>query len=323
MSRPKADAREGFQVVQGENEVAAAIHRVFGKAKGRIDICCDRNGLGLAMRMSQDPQLREFPTGPRVRVITELIRENQLFGKMLSGLVELRHLDGISGGFVVTDSEFLNIPAFQDANPITDLIYSNAKSLVARYQQLFSRFWEKGVAAEARMKTLEESIQPPMTSLIDGERDVVVEFAAMIKPTDKLLMCTTVEGMKAVLQSLQGKALVSPEALKERLRGARWLTSVGANDGTFVEGLIELGIEIRHVDNLPALSFICNYSHVLSTLENPGDRTIFKDVLSSNDPAYALHFHNLFEELWRQGVGANSRIEAAAGEGEGTTRPES
>jgi len=140
LSRPKADARVGVQVVQGEKEVAATIHRVFGRAKDRIDICCDRNGLGLAMRMSQDPQLREVPTGPRVRVVTELTRENQLFGKMLSGLVELRHLDGISGGFVVTDSEFLNIAAFQDANPITDLIFSDAKSLVARHQQLFSRF---------------------------------------------------------------------------------------------------------------------------------------------------------------------------------------
>jgi hypothetical protein len=151
----------------------------------------------------------------------------------------------------------------------------------------------------------------------------VVEFAAMIKPTDKLLMCTTVEGMKALLASLESKELVSPEALKERLWGTRWLTSVGADDTTFVEGLIQRGIEIRHIDNLPALSFVCNYSHVLSTLENPGDRTIFKDVVSSDDPAYTLHFHTLFEELWRQGVDASKGVEEAAGEAEKTVADES
>src|SRR4029077_14307438 len=113
-------------------EVGAKIARFLARADGQVSSVSDRNGLGVAVEMKGLKRLRSAPKRRlKLRYITEITKENEAFAKTLSGLVDLRHLEGVAGNFAVSDSgEFISAAVIQQSNPVTELIYSNPSSVV-------------------------------------------------------------------------------------------------------------------------------------------------------------------------------------------------
>lgn len=53
----------------------------------------------------------------------------------------------------------------QEAQPITDLIYSNVRQIIEQEQYVFDTFWSKAIPSEERIREIEE-----------GTKSVVLEF---------------------------------------------------------------------------------------------------------------------------------------------------
>jgi signal transduction histidine kinase len=316
LNRPAPETAETVEVVHGVRDVEARIAQFLARAEGAVSIVSDRNGLGVAMEMRGLKRLRSAPRRKlKVRYITEVTKENEAFARTLAGLVELRHLDGVSGNFAVSDSEeFISAAVIQQSRPLSELIYSNAPSVVSQHNLLFETLWGKAVAAESRLRELDEGAPPVKTRLLEGENEIVRQIASMTDPWEEVVACMTTAGLGAVFDSLAEPISLLMSKGGAGGRGAvRWLTSIGERDLEMVEVCLSLGVEVRHTSRLPPLSFVCSRSQILASIEASGKKAIFQNVLSSNDVAYVGHFHRLFEEMWKNGVDARKRVEEIVG----------
>jgi two-component system, OmpR family, sensor histidine kinase VicK len=71
---------------------------------------------------------------------------------------------------------------------------------------------------------------------------------------------------------------------------------------------LESGIEIRHVRNLPPMSFGVSDKEIAVTIEKMEGGSKVQSLLMSNELHYVNHFSAIFEELWRNGIDASDRI---------------
>ena len=76
------------------------------------------------------------------RVVAEITDYNLLSCKQVMEFAELRHLDGVKGGFGISDGTIYAASALHSGDkPITQLIYSNVKALVEQQQYMFDTLW--------------------------------------------------------------------------------------------------------------------------------------------------------------------------------------
>lgn len=321
LNRLDTETGETVEVVHGAKEAGARIARFLARADSGISICTDRRGLGIAMQMKGLKRFKSEPRrGLKLRFITEITKENKSFAKTLSGIVELRHLEGVVGNFAVSDAgELISGAVIQEASPVSELIFSNARGVVSQHSLLFETLWQKAVPAESRIKELDETVTPSQTKLLKGEKEVARQIARMIDPSEEIVVCMTPGGVGMLLDSLVGSiSLPASEIPQGGLGKIRWLTSVEEKDVGLAEACLSMGIEVRHTSKMPPLSFVCNGSEILAPIQSSGEETLFQNVLSSDDPAYLGHFQSLFEEMWKDGVDVRKRIQEIAS---GAERP--
>jgi signal transduction histidine kinase len=71
---------------------------------------------------------------------------------------------------------------------------------------------------------------------------------------------------------------------------------------------LDYGIQIRHVKNLPGMSFGVSDKEIALTIEKMKRGKKVQSLLISNEPLYIKHFSSLFEEIWSNGIDATYRI---------------
>ena len=72
--------------------------------------------------------------------------------------------------------------------------------------------------------------------------------------------------------------------------------------------MTDCGGPLKHVKNLPPMSFGVSDKEMGATIENLEEGNAFQSLLISNEPLYIKHFASIFEELWKKGIDAADRI---------------
>jgi hypothetical protein len=75
-----------------------------------------------------------------------------------------------------------------------------------------------------------------------------------------------------------------------------------------VKVFLDAGIRVRHVKNLPPMSFGVSDKEIAATIEKMEGGRMVQSLLFSNEPAYVNHFYSIFEDLWARGTDAEDRI---------------
>jgi signal transduction histidine kinase len=109
--------------------------------------------------------------GGKIRVITDITKENLHYCKKLMEIVELRHLAEVVGGIAVSESEYMATTVLEESKPLTQVIYSNVPEMVAQAQHIFNTFWDLAVPAEYRMEEIESGIKAAAIELIRNHRE--------------------------------------------------------------------------------------------------------------------------------------------------------
>jgi two-component system, OmpR family, sensor histidine kinase VicK len=95
----------------GVQHATDAILRLVSKSKDEIDICGNYAVLSEAIgdevfkKILSDAKGR----GIKLRYATEITKQNIAYCKELMEIVELRHLDGLKGNFILSETEHLSI----------------------------------------------------------------------------------------------------------------------------------------------------------------------------------------------------------------------
>ncbi len=304
-------ADEVISLAKEEAEIEDALGAFASRVRQEIDVCSDRQSLAAMVASGELWKTLEKgrAAGFRVRYLTEITKENESYSRELAKMVELRHLDGVTGNFAISDAREYVGPLVTDDGRLGQVIYSNAKPLFEQHRYLFDTLWERAVPAEDRLGELSGAAPPVVTRLMMGETDILRSLQNVLEASDELVGCFTVGAIETVIDSL-------PDALAGVVRrkrgengGIRWVTSIDEADAAIIERCLEMGISVRHTGRLPPLSFGCGANSLVASIQTEGQGLSMRDVLTSNEPAYVNHFRLVFEEIWKNGIDAEKRLD--------------
>jgi two-component system sensor histidine kinase VicK len=138
--------------------------------------------------------------GVHMRYLTEITKDNLSYCKELMSIVdELRHLDGIKGNFMVSDTEYVApLILFEHRKIAPQAVYSNTKEVVEQQRYLFDNFWRQGVSGEKKIKQIEEEVESEFLEVITNKDDankILLELSKSVKkealfilPTDNAMI---------------------------------------------------------------------------------------------------------------------------------------
>ncbi len=198
------------KIIQGTNDVVDAEVAFFSRTKKIADTYMNYTrpplavGLGPIKKAFLDAKNREV----HMRYLTEITKDNLSYCKELMSIVdELRHLDGIKGNFMVSDTEYVApLILFEHGKIAPQAVYSNVKEVVEQQHYLFDNFWRQGVSGEKKIKEIEDAVEPEFLEVITNKDDankILLELSKSVKkealfilPTDNAM--TRVDGLGVI-----------------------------------------------------------------------------------------------------------------------------
>jgi two-component system, OmpR family, sensor histidine kinase VicK len=93
-----------------------------------------------------------------------------------------------------------------------------------------------------------------------------------------------------------------------RGNGIKWITDIEKESIELVKIFLDLGMQIKHVKNLPPMNFAVGDKEVDATIEKMEGGKMIQSLITSNERIYITHFQSVFEQLWDKGIDATDRI---------------
>jgi two-component system, OmpR family, sensor histidine kinase VicK len=306
---------ERTSVLYGAENVINIELQLFSNSQKRIDTCMNytRPQLAIALDPIRNSFIDAKNRGIKLRYLTEITSENISYCKGLMSMVdELRHLDGIKGNFMLSESEYVSpVVSTEKGKVAARAIHSNVKELVEQHEYMFDTLWSKAISAEHRIKEIEEGADPIRTRLLQNQDEIIREIKRLNSKANHLSICTAFGGMQMSYQYFFDtyKTIVDKYMKGESRKGLRWLTNIDDKESAnLVQLFLQAGMQTRHIKNRPPLNFGVSDNEVAFTIEKMEGGKMSSSFLVSNEPLYVNHFNSVFEELWRNGIDATNRI---------------
>lgn len=281
--------------------------------EGKINACVDytRPSLAIDIQVLKEAFLDAKKRGIKLRYVTEITKDNLGYCKQMMTMVdELRHLDRIKGNFYISDTGYLAPSTFHEAGkPAAQIIYSNIKEIIEHQKYVFETLWSKTIPAEHRIREIEEGIARYETVVIDNPDEIIKEISSLTASSNELDTCLTSGGMHySHRYFFEIKKKLLDKQKRGEHKGLRYVTNIDKENLELVRLYLDHGIRIKHVQNLPPMSFGISDKKVAVTIEKMESGRIVQSLLLSNESQYLKHFSSVFQRLWESGIDAVDRI---------------
>jgi signal transduction histidine kinase len=171
--------------------------------------------------------------------------------------------------------------------------------------------WNTAIPAEQRIREIEEGITHYETRIVEDANQIIEEISRITANSNELSTCLTSGGMQySYKYFFKIKKKLLEKQKKGKHKGIRYITKIEKEDNTIdlVKTYLSYGIQIRHVKNLPPMSFGVSDKEMSATIEKMEGGKKIQSLLISNEPSYINHYNTIFEELWKSGIDAVNRI---------------
>jgi nitrogen-specific signal transduction histidine kinase len=309
---PSSPSVNKSEILYGvKNAVGRGVY-FMANVKERMDIFFDYRAPSIVTDIAEyrNGYFEIRKRGGKIRCFTEVTQDNVHHCKELMKLVdELKHLDGVRGGMAVSESEYMATTVLQEAKPLTQVIYSNVKEVVEQGQYIFDTLWNTAIPADQKIREIEEGIIPLYTKVINEPNTINEEIIRINESSNDMSICATAGGM----QFTYSHFFEVTNRLLDRYRkgahkGIRYISNIDRENVDMAKLFLDSGIQLKHVNNLPPISFGVSDKEIGATIEKMELGKAVQSLLVSNEPLYVNHFKSIFEELWKNGVDAKSRI---------------
>jgi two-component system sensor histidine kinase VicK len=109
-----------------------------------------------------------------MRLITDFTKDNLLHCKQIMEYFhEVRHLDGVKGNFLVTDTAYDATAQAEESQPPLYLIFSNVKVFVEQQQYVFDTLWNKGIPAKQRIREIEKGLKREFIETVQDPVEII------------------------------------------------------------------------------------------------------------------------------------------------------
>jgi len=291
-------------------EVINAILDISYNAEDRIDICGNSRFPSLIFTFESIKKAimnAKDRKNTRQRYIFEITEGNIQYCKDLMKIAPTRHMDEIEANFLLNEKEYLGSITLKE--PHQQAIYTNVREIVEQQQNIFETLWNKSINAEKRIKEIEDGTVHYETRIIEDIQEIVKEIGRLTTSSKELCICLTSGGMQYNYNhffELEKKLLDKQK--KGEHKGIRYISNIDNNNMNLAKILLDAGIKIRHLKNLPPMSFGVSDKEIVATIEKMDVGKNVQSLLLSNEPVYMNHFYYIFEELWKNGIDAKDRI---------------
>ena len=323
----KNNSQERTEVTYGVENVIGIVLQFLSQTNDRVDACVDftRPSLAIDFLALKNAFIDAKKRGVKLRYVTEITKDNVSYcKKFLTTMVdELRHLDGIKGNFYIGERAYLAPSTVHEkGKPASQVIFSNVIEIVEHQRYVFESFWNRAIPAEERIREIEQGVVHYKTRIIHNPDEIIKHISSLTANSHELSTCLTPGGMKYSLQYFFDikKKLLEKQKRGEH-KGIRYVTSVNKENVELVKTYLESGIQIKHIKNLPPMSFGISEKEIAVTIEKMVGGRPVQSLLTSNEPLYLKHFRSIFEELWKNGVDSGERLKEID-EGNETTKIE-
>jgi signal transduction histidine kinase len=306
---------ETTEILRGVEDTTRAVVLFFTNANW-VSVCADSLAPSVAMGVEPIKECYENLKSRQVKVrwITEITKDNLSYCRALMQYAELRHLDGIKGNFGVSDTAYIATATLNKAQPVAELIYSTAKSVIEQNKNIFDTLWSKAIVAEDRIREIEEGVTRTEIRAVKDPREILQDTIGLVRRSKQYSICSVPDGLLYAHS-------YSFDAFKEILdlhrggkhAGIRWVTKIeDIEDSRLLEVIktfMQLGMQIKHVTTIPPMSFGVSEKEMGVTVENMRGGSLNASAIFSSEPAIVEQFAAIFEELWNRGINAKERIE--------------
>jgi two-component system, OmpR family, sensor histidine kinase VicK len=306
---------ETTEILRGAEDTTRAVVLFFTNANW-VSVCADSLAPSVAMGVEPIKECYENLKSRQVKVrwITEITKDNLSYCRALMQYAELRHLDGIKGNFGVSDTAYIATATLNKAQPVAELIYSTAKSVIEQNKYVFETLWSKAVLAQDRIREIEEGVTRPEIKAVKDPREILQDTIGLVRRSKQYSICSVYDGLLYAHN-------YSFDAFKEILdlhrsgkhAGIRWVTKIESIEDSrlleVIKTFMQLGMQIRHVTTIPPMSFGLSEKEIGVTVENMRGGSLNTSAIFSSEPAIVEQFAAIFEELWNRGINAKERIE--------------
>ncbi len=291
-------------------EVINSILDICYNAEDRIDICGNSRLPSLIFSFESirkaimNANDRKYT---RQRYIFEITQENIQHCKDLMKIADMRHVNEIEANFLLNENEYLGSITLKE--PHQQAIYTNVREIVEQQRNIFETLWNRSILAEKRIKEIEEGTVHFETRIIENAQEIVKEICRLTASSNELCACLTAGGMQySYNHFFEVKKKLLDKQKKAEHKGIRYISNIDRDNMSLANILLNAGIEIRHVKNLPPMSFAVSDKEIAATIEKMEGGKNVQSLLLSNEPVYVNHFYYIFEELWKNGIDAKDRI---------------
>jgi two-component system, OmpR family, sensor histidine kinase VicK len=172
------------RILYGDENTTNAILRLVSKSKAGIDIYGNYKMLPVVIRDElftkalSDAKSR----GVRLRLIIEINKDNIAYCKELMGIVELGHLDGLKGNFILNERDYISATStLKEGKIIPQLIHTNIKEILEQQQYTFDTFWNNTTSAQEKIREVEEGLQVSNIDLIRDRKRAESLFISEVR----------------------------------------------------------------------------------------------------------------------------------------------
>jgi two-component system sensor histidine kinase VicK len=292
------------------DEVINGILDIIYNAQDRIDICGNSRFPSLIFSFESirkaivDAKDRKYT---RQRYIFEITKENIQYCKDLMKIAQTRHMNEIEANLLLNEKEYLGSITLKE--PDQQAVYTNVTEIVEQQQNIFETLWNKSIIAEKRFKEIEEGTIRYETRIIEDCQEIVKEFGRLTASSSEFCTCLTSGGMQySYNHFFEIKKKLLDKQKKGEHKGIRCISNIDKDNVSIAKILLEAGIKMRHLRNLPPISFGVSDKEIAATIEKMEGGKNVQSLLLSNEPVYMNHFYYIFEELWKNGIDAKDRI---------------
>lgn len=191
MLSSSGSSEEKIEIIVGHSNVIEKALECISNSTEKIDNCFDSSEPSTIVSMQNILQasIDFIKRGGRIRMITEITRNNLSYCKELMKYTEMRHLDGIKVNFAVSEREYLSYIIPEDTSKhITHAIYNNIKNYVREQQFLFDTLWNKATPANQKIIEIEEGIEPEVIETIKDPTEIMNLCVKLVKSAKKEIL---------------------------------------------------------------------------------------------------------------------------------------
>jgi phosphatidylserine/phosphatidylglycerophosphate/cardiolipin synthase-like enzyme len=192
LSKDITGANDGrIKIIDGPENITNFMLQSYPRAKEKMDNCYDWMGPGI---ISTDQRIMKAALemvnrGIKIRLLTDITKENMNYCKDLMKVSDIRHIEGIKGNFGIMDEkEYVIHLVSKESQAPSQIIYSDDRRSAEAQQFLFNLLWKNAIPIEDRIIEIEQGTNLEFIDTIRDPHEIETIFVDIITSSIKELL---------------------------------------------------------------------------------------------------------------------------------------